>query len=89
MTVWGVYAFQIGPINPGGPSVPAPGFWREWQSAQYYLNQPWPNYLFGQTSETGWWYYFPIALALKTPLPLLILFVAAFDPHSDQTHLAC
>ena len=76
-TIWSVYAFQIGPIKPGGIPVPAPGFWREWQSAQYYLNQPWPNYLFGQTSETGWWYYFPIALVLKTPLPLLILFVAA------------
>ncbi|HTP11059.1 MAG TPA: hypothetical protein VMP08_22550, partial [Anaerolineae bacterium] len=25
----------------------------------------------------GWWYYFPIALLLKTSLPLLILFVAA------------
>jgi hypothetical protein len=77
VTVWGVYAFQIGPVNPGSISVPAPGFWREWQSAQYYLNQPWPNYLFGQTSTTGWWYYFPIALMLKTPLPLLILCVAA------------
>ncbi len=77
LTVWGVYAFQIGPVDPGGLPVPAPGFWREWQSAQHYLNQPWPNYLFGQTSETGWWYYFPIALALKTPLPVLILFVAA------------
>jgi hypothetical protein len=78
LTVWGVYAFQIGPIAPGGLPVPAPGFWRDWQSAQYYLNQPWPNYLFGQTSATGWWYYFPIALVLKTPLPLLILFVVAF-----------
>ena len=77
LTVWGVYAFQIGPIDLGGRPMLAPGFWREWQSAQYYLNQPWPNYLFGQTSATGWWYYFPIALVLKTPLPLLILFVAA------------
>ncbi len=75
-------------MNPGGLPVPAPGFWREWQSAQYYLNQPWPNYLFGQTSETGWWYYFPIALVLKTPLPLLILFVAALIRTVDQTHLA-
>jgi hypothetical protein len=76
-TIWGVYAFQIGPLDPDGLPIPAPGFWREWQSAQYYLNQPWPNYLFGQTSEAGWWYYFPIALLVKTPLPLLILFVAA------------
>ncbi|CAG0933008.1 hypothetical protein TFLX_02848 [Thermoflexales bacterium] len=76
-TIWVVYGLQIGPIDPGGTPVPAPGFWREWQSAQYYLNQPWPNYLFGQTSETGWWYYFPIALVLKTPLPLLVLFSVA------------
>ncbi len=77
-TVWGVYAFQIGPVNPGGVPVPAPGFWREWQSAQFYLTQPWPNYLFGQTSTTGWWYYFPIALLVKTPLPILILLTFAF-----------
>ena len=77
ITVWTVYVFQIGPVDPGGVPVPAPGFWREWQSAQYYLNQPWPNYLFGQTSTTGWWYYFPIALLVKTPLPILILFVFA------------
>jgi hypothetical protein len=76
VTMWGVYAFQISPVNPGGTPVPAPGFWREWQSAQYYLAQPWANYLFGETSTTGWWYYFPIALLVKTPLPLLILFVA-------------
>ncbi len=78
LTVWGVYAFQIGPVNPGEVPVPAPGFWREWQSAQFYLTHPWPNYLFGQTSTTGWWYYFPIALVVKTPLPILILFVFAF-----------
>lgn len=77
LTLWGVYAFQIGAVNPGGLSVPAPGFWREWQSAQFYLTQPWPNYLFGQTSTTGWWYYFPIALLVKTPLPVLILFLVA------------
>lgn len=65
-------------MNAGGVSVPAPGFWREWESAQYYLNQPWPNYLFGQTSQTGWWYYFPIAFVLKTPLPVMILFIIAF-----------
>jgi len=77
ITVWAVYAFQIGAVNPGGLPVPAPGFWREWQSAQFYLTQPWPNYLFGQTSTTGWWYYFPIALVMKTPLPVLILFLVA------------
>jgi len=79
LTVWAVYLFQIGAVNLGGVPVPAPapGFWREWQSAQFYLTQPWPNYLFGQTSTTGWWYYFPVALLVKTPLPILILLVVA------------
>jgi len=33
------------------------------------------GFLLGQWRETGWWYYFPVALALKTPLPLLLLIV--------------
>ncbi len=32
-----------------------------------------PAYLFGQVSFKGWWYFFPVALAVKTPLPFLIL----------------
>ena len=34
-------------------------------------------YLFGNISEDGWWYYFPVVLALKLPLPTLILLVTA------------
>lgn len=30
-------------------------------------------YLLGEIRETGWWYFFPVALAVKTPLPFLIL----------------
>jgi hypothetical protein len=30
-------------------------------------------YLFGMKSQFGWWYYFPVALLFKTPLPFLIL----------------
>ena len=37
-----------------------------------------PSFLFGQVSGTGWWYYFPVALALKTPLPVLVLWAFAF-----------
>ena len=32
-----------------------------------------PSYLLGRYSLEGWWYYFPIALAVKTPLAFLIL----------------
>lgn len=33
--------------------------------------------LLGQYSDLGWWYYFPVAFALKTTLPFLVLAIAA------------
>jgi hypothetical protein len=30
-------------------------------------------YLLGQWSQSGWWYFFPVVLAVKTPLGLLVL----------------
>ena len=35
-----------------------------------------PAFLFGQYSESGWWWYFPATFLLKTPLPLLLCFAA-------------
>ncbi|HKZ84281.1 MAG TPA: glycosyltransferase family 39 protein [Anaerolineae bacterium] len=77
VAVWGVYSFQVAPVSAGGLPLPAPGFWGEVESARYVLGQPWPNYLFGQISDSGWWYYFPIAFLVKTPLPVLILLAVA------------
>ena len=34
-----------------------------------------PTFLMGMYSSEGWWYYYPLAFLLKTPLPLLILLV--------------
>ncbi len=33
--------------------------------------------LLGMYSRTGWWYYFPVAFALKTTLPFLLLSLAS------------
>jgi hypothetical protein len=33
--------------------------------------------LLGMYSQTGWWYYFPVAFALKTTLPFLLLSLGA------------
>ncbi|MBI4093251.1 MAG: glycosyltransferase family 39 protein [Candidatus Kerfeldbacteria bacterium] len=40
-----------------------------WQVAHNSGGQP--AYLFGQTSQYGWWYYFPVALAIKMTLASL------------------
>ncbi|MBI1791609.1 MAG: glycosyltransferase family 39 protein [Acidobacteria bacterium] len=34
------------------------------------------SYLLGQISESGWWYYFPVVFAVKTPLAVLLLLAA-------------
>src|SRR6185369_5710663 len=42
-------------------------------------------YLLGEVRHTGWWYYFPVVLAVKTPIPVLLL--AAFAMRKRE-HLA-
>ena len=34
------------------------------------------SYLLGQWSDSGWWYFFPVVLAVKTPIGLLLLAIA-------------
>jgi 4-amino-4-deoxy-L-arabinose transferase-like glycosyltransferase len=31
-----------------------------------------PSYLFGQVKRGGWWYFYPVAIAVKTPLAVLL-----------------
>jgi hypothetical protein len=33
----------------------------------------WPAFLFGEVSLDGWWYYFPVAFLLKSPIALIVL----------------
>jgi hypothetical protein len=43
----------------------------------YKASESRPSFLLGTLSKDGWWYYFPVTFALKTPLPLLLLLAAA------------
>src|SRR5262249_24607832 len=36
------------------------------------------HFLLGMYSSSGWWYYFPVAFAVKTPIPVLLLIAGAF-----------
>jgi hypothetical protein len=45
----------------------------EWHNEHGHL-----AYLLGETSWHGWWYFYPVALAVKTPLPLLLAGLAGF-----------
>ncbi|MDT7780562.1 MAG: hypothetical protein QOC99_3074 [Acidobacteriota bacterium] len=78
-------------IHEGAPSNPEPVV-RAVEAATYVLPtdfvlgvlwQLWHNgaghaaSLLGMYSRTGWWYYFPVAFALKTTLPFLLLSLAS------------
>ena len=75
--VWAVYGFEV--RTPPGWSVPVPAasYLISLERVRADLSAGRTTFLMGQYSERGWWYYFPVAFALKTPLPTLILLFAA------------
>ncbi len=66
LVIWIVYGFEI------KDGLPAATYWRGLIKIFTEYSQGYPTFLFGEVSRTGWWYYFPITFALKTPLPTLI-----------------
>ena len=48
-------------------------FWTVLTSQLWDLSCGHEAYLFGRYSTEGWWYYFPIAFLVKTPVPTLLL----------------
>jgi len=80
LIVWAAYGFQVGPLPPGwgagdgshGPLVPAPPYLEGIRAILDFSAGGRPAYLLGQYSHQGWWYYFPVAFAVKTPLATLV-----------------
>jgi 4-amino-4-deoxy-L-arabinose transferase-like glycosyltransferase len=73
LTIWAVYGFAWGPVGGVGPSLPAPGHWGELRALLDRLGRADRAFLLGRIYEGGWWLYFPVALAVKTPLPTVFL----------------
>jgi 4-amino-4-deoxy-L-arabinose transferase-like glycosyltransferase len=72
-TIWSMYRFSFGFAPLLGFRVPAPEFFAGIQGVLALSQNGSPAYLLGQHSPTGWWYYFPVVLAIKTPLAFLAL----------------
>lgn len=72
LALWAGYGFEIGSVAGLPFAIPAATHLRIYQSLQEHYTLGHPTFLMGQVSAQGWWNYFPIAFALKTPLPLLI-----------------
>jgi len=77
LVVWATYRFQVGPLDEAGVSVPAPPYARGVRSVLDFAAGGRPGYLLGQLGTEGWWYYFPVAFAVKTPLATLVALLLA------------
>jgi hypothetical protein len=53
--------------------LPAPEFFFGIAQAAIHGLEGHSAYLLGDISKSGWWYFFPLAIAVKTPLPFLAL----------------
>ncbi len=57
-------------------SLPAPEFFFGLAQAALHGQKGHSAYLLGEISQSGRWYFFPVAIAVKTPLPFLALALA-------------
>lgn len=61
------------------PLVPAPAFFQGLAKIRYKNFTGHRSYLLGEVRQTGWWYFFPVAVAVKSTIPFLILaFIGAY-----------
>jgi hypothetical protein len=68
--IWLFYGLELRPL-PGG------AFWDDLFWVFSYFGKAHGAYLLGESSPEGWWYYFPVAYGLKTPLPTMALLLLA------------
>lgn len=66
---WHDLAYHLAETTP----FPVPQFIHGISTATSRVSSPENMYLLGQVRTRGWWYFFPVALAVKTPIAFLIL----------------
>jgi len=73
LLIWAGYWFSFGPVPGWNLRLPAPELFDGIRNAMRHNATGHTAYLLGQVSKTGWWYFFPVALAVKTPIAFLLL----------------
>jgi hypothetical protein len=73
LVVWAGYEFSFARVDFLHLRLPAPRFFSGIHRVWQHNREGQPSYLLGQRSPDGFWYYFPVVLAVKTPLGMLVL----------------
>ncbi len=75
LIIWAGYRFDIGRVDYLKARMPAPAFFTGLQSVYLHNGEGHLAYLLGTLNHSGFWYYYPVVVAVKTPLATLILVV--------------
>jgi hypothetical protein len=70
--VWAGYGFEVSQPPDLSFPIPASTHWQIYTSLSEHYQLGHPAYAFGRISTHGWWWYFPLAFLVKTPIPTLI-----------------
>ena len=73
LVIWAGYLFSFGKVPGWNIPLPAPEVFDGIRVALRHNDRGHMAYLFGHLSQTGWWYYFPVVLGVKTPIAFLLL----------------
>ena len=73
LVVWAGYRFSFARVDYLHLRLPAPRFFTGLATVWAHNAAGHASYLLGRRSATGFWYYYPVALALKTPLAMQLL----------------
>lgn len=94
LVVWAGYRFSFGPLAPDvrvgnrppqtidrlvdHVSLPAPELFNGLAEVQFHNSVGHPAWLLGEYSNHGWWYFFPVVLAVKTPIAFILLCIVGY-----------
>ncbi len=83
LMVWAGYRFSVGPVTFSTVPLPFPELYAGVHDVLFHNHVGSLSYLLGTAGTSGWWYFFLVVLAVKTPLPFFALLLAgAFIPHN-------
>lgn len=94
IVVWAGYRFSFGPTTPDVRfedrtpvtidrlvdhfSLPAPEFFNGVAEVEWHNSVGHPAWLLGEYRTHGWWYFFPVVFAVKTPIAFILLCIAGY-----------
>ena len=73
MIVWAGYRFSVGAVDFTSMKVPFPELFAGIKQVAKHNEGGHTGYLLGMRRTSGFWYFYEVALAVKTPLPFLAL----------------